>query len=250
MNELLVLIVGLVVGSFLNAVIYRLHVGKSFVRGRSFCPHCKHGLAGPDLVPLFSFIFLRGKCRYCHQPISWQYPLVEAGMAAAFLALYLHLGFQPQFFVYALYTCFLMVIFVFDWRYYLILDRVSVPAIIIALPLSVFVLHIPITSLLIGGLIGGGFFFLQFLVSRGKWIGGGDIRLGLIMGFMLGTGPVLVALFIAYLTGSIIGGALVIVRKKQWKSQVPFGTFLSAATFITFLVGQGILTTYREFIWF
>ena len=246
MNIILVAILGLVVGSFLNAVVYRLHVKVSFMRGRSYCPSCKHDLGAKDLVPLFSYLFLKGKCRYCSKKISWQYPLVEFFTMVSFLTLYWQFGLSIDFFVYIIYTIFLIIIFVYDLKYYLILDKVSVPAIIVAFLLSFFVLEIEFVSLLISALIGGGFFLLQFVISKGKWIGGGDIRLGVIMGFMLGYPVILAALFIAYILGSVIGVVLIAGKKKKWKSQVPFGTFLSIATYIAFIVGEYVVEYYQD----
>ncbi len=245
MIEFLLIVLGLVVGSFLNAVIYRLKVEVSFLKGRSYCPFCKHNLRAVDLVPLLSFIALRGRCRYCTKKISWQYPLVELGTMVAFLLLYWHFGLTNDFFVYLVYSCILMVVFVYDLRYYLILDRVSLPAIALAAILSIFVLQISVLHVLIGAVLGGGFFLLQFLVSRGRWIGGGDIRLGVVMGAMLGYPNVLVALFIAYILGSVIGVFLILSGRKKWQSRVPFGTFLSVATFLAFLFADTIIQFYR-----
>lgn len=246
MNIFLVVLLGLAVGSFLNAVIYRLHVGVSFVKGRSYCPLCKHDLGFWDLIPVASFVFLKGKCRYCGKKISWQYPLVEIGTTLVFVALYAGFGLGEVFFVYLVYSIFLILLFVYDLRYYLILDKVSVPALVIALPLSYFVLKISIASLLIGMLIGGGFFLLQFVVSRGRWIGGGDIRLGVLMGAMLGYQQLLVALFGAYVIGSVVGTALIISKRKKWKSAVPFGTFLSVGAILAFFFGQAIIDLYKD----
>ncbi|MFH1207287.1 MAG: prepilin peptidase [Patescibacteria group bacterium] len=248
MITFLVAILGLVVGSFLNAVIYRLHVGVSFTRGRSYCPHCKHNLAAKDLLPLISFLLLKGRCRYCQKPISWQYPLVEAAMSIAFTLLYWQFGLAPAFFVYLAYAGILMLIFVFDLKYYLILDKVSVPAIVLAIILSTVVLKISVASLLVGAVAGGGFFLLQFLVSRGKWIGGGDIRLGVLMGMMLGWPHVLVALVAAYFIGSVVGIFLVLSRRKKWQSQVPFGTFLAVATFAAFFIGTAVVSYYQSIL--
>lgn len=242
----LVIILGLVVGSFLNVVIYRLHTRVSFLVGRSYCPHCKHDLGFWDLIPLFSFIFLRGECRYCRKHISWQYPLVELGTAVTFVALYLRFALTPAFFVYLVYACLLIIIFTYDFRYYLILDKVTVPGMVIALLCSVFILKISAWHLLFGVIIGGGFFLLQFVVSRGKWIGGGDIRLGVLMGLMLGYQPLLLALFAAYLLGSVVGIGLIVSGRKKWQSQVPFGTFLSAATILVFIFGSGIVDYYKD----
>lgn len=248
MDGFLVFILGLVVGSFMNAVIYRLHKGVSFVRGRSYCPHCKHELHFFDLIPIFSFIMLRGRCRYCAKRISWQYPLVELATGIIFFSLWWQFGLSWDLGVYAIYSVFLLIIFVFDLRYYLILDVVSVPAMVIAALASYFILDLDILSMAIGALIGGGFFYLQYLVSRGKWIGGGDIRLGVVMGLMLGFPNILVALFVAYCVGSLVGIGLILAHTKQWKSQVPFGTFLSAATIITFFFGTAAVNFYRGFV--
>lgn len=246
MMLILTIILGLVVGSFLNAVIYRLHVEVSFLKGRSYCPFCKHDLNFLDLVPLLSFIVLRGKCRYCHKPISWQYPLVEAATTLAFVLVYFAFGLSAAFYVYLLFAAILILIFVYDLRYYLILDKVTLPAIVVCFLLSWLVLKNDVIQLLLGALVGGGFFLLQYVVSKGKWIGGGDFRLGALMGVMLGLQPLLVALFIAYLLGSLIGLCLVFFGKKKLKSQVPFGTFLSGATFITFLISDQIISYYRN----
>ncbi len=247
-TAILVGVLGLALGSFLNVVIYRLHAGIGFLRGRSYCPFCKHDLGLKDLVPLFSFLSLKGKCRYCNKPISWQYPLVEFGTAVSFLLLYWAFDLGPEFFVYLVYVSFLIIIFVYDLRYYMILDKVSIPAFFIAMAGSYFILDIGIVSLLIGAGVGGGFFLLQFLISRGKWIGGGDIRLGMVMGAMLGFSSVLAALFGAYILGSIVGIALVAQKKKKWQSKVPFGTLLTFATFITFLFGDYIVDAYLNLL--
>jgi len=246
MAPVLIIILGLVVGSFLNVVICRLHKEVSFLGGRSYCPFCQHTLGFWDLLPLFSFIFLRGRCHYCRKPISWQYPLVEAATALAFLIIYLRYGLAPEFFVYSVFSCFLIVIFTYDYRYYLILDKITVPAMVVALILSVFVLKISGWHLLYGFFLGGGFFLLQFLVSKGKWVGGGDIRLGALMGLMLGYKYLLVALFAAYVLGSLIGILLIIFGKKGWTSQVPFGTFLSAGTFAAFIFGPSVIDYYYQ----
>jgi len=241
---ILVIILGLVVGSFLNAVIYRLRAGISFLKGRSYCPKCKHDLNVWDLIPLFSYVFLKGKCRYCQKKISWQYPLVELGTVLAFVFLFINYDLGIEFFVYVIFSCFLMIIFVYDLRYYLILDKVAIPAFVVAVLLSLFVLEISIVQIALGVLVGGGFFLIQFVISKGKWIGGGDIRLGALMGAMLGLNQLLLALFIAYFFGAIIGVFLMIFGKKKWKSQVPLGTFLTAATYVTIIYGERIIDWY------
>lgn len=252
MIVVLILVFGLIVGSFLNAVIYRLHARRSFVTGRSVCPACGHTLHVADLIPILSFLFLRGRCRYCRGSISWQYPIVEAVTAACFFAVWHVLsaqfsGFElgARFLFYAILLAFLVILFVYDLKYYLILDKVVVPAIVIAF-IGNLIFGAVWWKLLLAAFVAGGFFAFQFFVSRGKWIGGGDIRLGVLMGVILSWPLILVALFVAYIGGSVIGIGLIMARVKQMGSKIPFGTFLTAATFITMLYGDSMLRWYLQ----
>ncbi len=238
-----VFIFGLALGSFLNVVINRLGSEKSALRGRSVCPHCRVLIAWYDNIPLISFIVLGARCRSCHQKISWQYPLVELGTAIALVLLYFRFDIMPTFWGYALFTAFLIIIFVYDLKTYLILDWVSVPAMGIAYIVNM-LLGRDVVSLLLGAALGAGFFAAQFFLSRGRWVGDGDIRLGAVMGLMLGWQLLLVALFIAYVVGAAVGVVLLALRRKQASSQVPFGPFLTLATFVTLLYGQELLTWY------
>jgi len=252
-------ILGLIIGSFLNVVVYRLKKGGEIVWRRSYCPKCEHSLNYRDLVPLFSFLYMGGKCRYCHSAISWQYPLVELTTAIIFILGYLKYLYPSsilegnatdQLLVYVtflIFSSFLLIIFVYDLKHYLILDKVTIPALIVALVLNYW-LGMPLLNLILAAVVVAGFFLLQFIVSAGKWIGGGDIRLGLVMGVMLGWPKVLVALFLAYILGAVLGLSLIALKKKQWHSQLPFGTFLSLATVITLLYGEGLLAWYLSSI--
>ncbi|MFH1667771.1 MAG: prepilin peptidase [Candidatus Komeilibacteria bacterium] len=238
-------ILGLIIGSFLNAVIYRLHSGDSIAKGHSKCPNCGHTLGAKDLVPLLSWLLLKGKCRYCQAKISWQYPLVELSTAILFVLGYLVLV-EPvlgatyltclSFLYYLIATSFLIVIFVFDQKHGLILDIVSIPLIIIAI-IFTFILQQDILTYLLAGLVGFAWFGWQYAISKGKWIGGGDLRLGLAMGLLLGWPKIIIALFMAYIVGAIVGVYLLATKKKNRQSQIPFGTFLSFATIIVWLWG-------------
>lgn len=238
-----IFIFGLIVGSFLNAYIYRLSVNKSVSQGRSFCPHCHQTLAARDLVPVVSFVMLRGRCRYCHGAISWQYPLVELTTALAWLGLYLYFGFTLLTVVYALWTAILIVIFVYDLLHQLILDRVTIPAGFVIF-ISAYVTERTFDNLIIGALVGGGFFFLQYTLTSGRWVGGGDIRFGVLMGLMLGWPGVLFAIGLAYMVGALVGTVLVGLRKKKLSSAVPFGTFLAVATYVSFFIADSLLDNY------
>ncbi|MBI4092878.1 MAG: prepilin peptidase [Candidatus Kerfeldbacteria bacterium] len=247
-----VFVLGTAIGSFLNVVIYRLHAGGSPLRGRSRCPHCKHQLAADDLIPVLSFVMLRRRCRYCHKPISWQYPLVELSMGLVALTMMLRYGLSVESWVGTVLGAFLLVIFVYDLRHQLILDRVSIPAMVAAL-LGSLLLKRPLTDIAIGGVAGAAFFFLQYVFSNGRWIGGGDIRLGAVLGLALGWKLLAVSLVLAYFGGSTVALFLILTKRRSWSSQIPFGTFLSLAGIVTFLWGNEILVWYLHggfFDWF
>jgi len=251
---------GLAVGSFLNCVIYRLERGESFLEGRSYCPHCRHILNWPDLIPVFSFLILKGKCRYCSQKISWQYPLVELATALIFLLLFLQANVTLPFLVtlgniyimvyLLLISCFLIVIFVYDLKHFIIPDKIIYPAIAIALIFNFQFLifnQFSIFKFSILSAIGAAIFFLAIvLISRGRWLGIGDIKLAFFIGLFLGFPNILVALFLAFLIGAIIGLGLVISGKKTLKSEVPFGPFLVTGTFLALFWGQNLISAYLK----
>lgn len=245
--------IGLTLGSFLNACVYRLHAGISIVRNkngqpaRSFCPHCKHTLGLRDLVPVVSYIALAGKCRYCHTPIHWQYPAVEvaAGVLCALVAW--RFGWSVDTPIVVFFCMALLFIFLYDLLYQLILDSVTLPLMPMVFVLSL-VRGMEWKSVLLGALVGGGFFAAQYMVSRGKWIGGGDIRLGVLMGLMLGLGVTVVALFLAYIVGACVAVYLLLAKRADLQSKVAFGTFLTAATVVCLLRGPAMLQWYLQLL--
>jgi leader peptidase (prepilin peptidase) / N-methyltransferase len=264
---IVIFLFGLIIGSFINCLIYRLRNKKS-LNGRSFCPHCKKQINWYDNIPLLSFFILKGKCRKCKKTISFEYPLVELVTAITFILIY-------HFASLSVYTCsivplltlfrnwlfasILIVIFIYDFKYYLILDKVSIPAIILALIVNLFIAFLntgfnslisEFLNLALSAIVAGGFFFLQFAISRGKWIGGGDIRLGLLMGFMLGWPYVLPALAISYILGSLVGMFLIGAKHANMKTQVPLGTFLAIGIFIVLIWGSQIVNWYLTFTFY
>jgi prepilin signal peptidase PulO-like enzyme (type II secretory pathway) len=254
MYQLFLFVIGLFVGSFLNVVVFRTHEDDSFIKGRSKCQSCEIPLGPQDLVPVLSYIALRGRCRHCKSVISWQYPVIEVATGLAFVLLSIHvpnghlfnLGLWTDglFARNLLFTCFLIVLFVYDLRYMLILDRFTIPAMIIALLLNLLGGFVSPELMLSGAVVLGGFFWLQFVLSKGTWVGGGDIRLGVVMGLMLGIWHGLAALFLAYILGAIVGVALLVSKKATRKTQLPFGVFLTLATFIMLVAGDVILDWY------
>ncbi len=257
---LTVFILGLAAGSFLNCVIYRLEKEKSFLWGRSFCPHCKHQLSWQDLIPVFSFLILRGKCRYCQQKISLQYPLVELATAILFVFVttynfqFTTYNFLNTCFLF-LVSCFLIIIFVYDLKHYIIPDKVIYSVILVS-GIWYFVSGIFFNSYTkyeilntIYSAIGSALFFLLIvLVSRGKWMGIGDIKLSFFMGLFLGFPNILVALFLAFFLGAIIGIGLIISGRKTLKSEVPFGPFLVTGTILAMFWGQNLINWYLNIL--
>ncbi len=263
---LIIFLFGLIVGSFLNCVIYRLEVGGNFLKGRSFCPKCKHILKWYDLIPILSFIILKRKCRYCREKISWQYPLIELSTGILFLIIFnFQFSWTPSgglpegllfnflnLFYYLIITSFLIIIFVYDLKYFIIPDRVIYPVIIIALIFNFQFLifnQFSIFKLSMLSALGAAAFFLTiFLVSRGHWMGFGDVKLAFLLGLFLSFPNILVALFSAFLIGAIIGIGLIIARKKNLKSEVPFGPFLITGTIIALFWGEKLIRWYLNLI--
>ena len=231
-------------GSFLNVLVFRTHDEQPFFRGRSKCIKCEVPIAWYDLIPVLSFFLLRKRCRNCKSAISWQYPLVELVTGLLFLGLWLRPDFAIEYLVRdAIFTIFLIVLFVYDLKYQLLLDRFTIPAMIAALLLNLF-LGVPVWSMLVGAIVLGGFFLGQYWISKGKWIGDGDIRMGALMGLMLGLEHGLVALFLAYVLGATVGLILIVSKKAKMHTQIPFGTFLALTTFVSLLWGEQIVNWY------
>lgn len=245
----LVGLAGLCVGSLLNVIVLRTRAGRSFVSDRSACPSCDVTIAAYDLVPLVSFVVLSGRCRACAAPISVQYPLVECLTGVLFFLAFLVRGPTWLFARDILFFLPLLLVFLYDLRYMEIPDRFTVPAMMVAFGMNLW-LGVALQTLLVGALAAGGFFLLQFLFSRGRWIGSGDIRLGVVMGLMLGLANSVAALFVSYLLGAAFGLFLIAMRRADGKTAVPFGTFLSAATVIVLLWGEPIVAWYLGFIGF
>lgn len=256
--NIFVFIFGLAVGSFLNSVIYRLQTGESFLRGRSHCPYCKHQLSWQDLIPVLSFLVLKGRCRYCRQKISWQYPLVEIITGILFVLIWQNQltggfwGILNSGYLLVI-SSLLIIIFVYDLKHYIIPDSVIYSAIILAFFYRLLEIlkagnlnHFfsPIFSAFLASV----FFLAIFLISRGRWLGFGDVKLAFLMGLFLGFPNILAALFFAFVSGAIIGTGLIFSGKKTLKSEVPFGPFLIAGTFVVLFFGKEIINWYLNFL--
>jgi prepilin signal peptidase PulO-like enzyme (type II secretory pathway) len=240
---------GLIVGSFLNAAIHRLHSGQSIIKDRSRCPHCGHLLGFIDLIPVISFFYLGGRCAYCHKKISWQYPAIEIITAITFVLLAFNYGLRVTdygFWLQMVFICLLIVIGVFDFKHFLILDKLVFPALVIAVVASV--LRGTLVDSLVGSLLVSIFFAIQYFVSKGRWIGFGDVKFGLFLGALLGVKAGLAMLLLAYILGSITGLGLIAFGRKSLGSKLPFGSFLSVSAIITMLYGDLLVEWYLNLI--
>lgn len=238
------LILGLITGSFLNVLVFRMDDLKSVLYTRSQCPHCQKTIAWYDLIPFLSFFLLRAKCRNCGQKISAQYPLVELGTGLLFVYLYLMFGLSLTLFYYLLVFSLLLVIFVYD------LKTMQVPELFVWIVLGLSLLlgwyfgGFDIISLIAGGLIGGGFLAALAYFSKEKWMGYGDIKIGFVLGFLTGYPNAIFAMFFSFLFGSIIGLLIVWRNKGTLKTAIPFAPFLIFSTLLTLTYGQVLIQWY------
>lgn len=255
----ILVVVGLCLGSFVNALVWRTHEKLPMAKGRSMCPNCKHTLGARDLVPVLSWLGLGGKCRYCRKPISAQYPLVELLTAALFVASYIWwpnpiIGAQTAIFVLWLaLLAGLVALAVYDLKWFLLPNSIIYPlAVIGAVQAAVAVLSSfqPSTALLnliLAVLVGGGIFYVLFQVSEGRWIGGGDVKLGALLGLIVGTpGRAILFIFLGSLLGSLVSVPLLAAGRMKRTSALPFGPFLIAGAIVTVFSGSDILHWYQQ----
>lgn len=239
-------LLGLAVGSFLNLCIDRLPGGQSIISPPSHCPACDHRLGVLDLVPLLSYLWLRGRCRYCRAPIPLRLPLVELATGLLFAFLYFHyreFGLSLELGISLVYASLLTIIFVIDLENQLILDKVVYPGMALALVFSLFWPGPGVVNSLIGGGIGLAAMALPFAIYR-RGMGIGDIKLGALVGLMTGFPPVLVALLLSVIAGGLVGSFLLIFRVKKRSDPIPFGPFLATSAMVALLWGPAIYQWY------
>ena len=286
---------GLAVGSFINVLTLRWNPAENnqitkIVRGRSHCLHCGQTLKWFEIIPLLSFVFLRGRCRYCHRKLSLQYPLVEGLTALIFTGVarrILNFDFfsyhffsdpRANFWVAAIiviwffYSAILITLSVIDLRHYLLPDKIIFPAIIVSLlaNLSFYSLSLMrgnsfpkyglnflgpyadvvnihfnvLTSAIAGTLVLFSFLFLIYVLSRGRAMGLGDVKLAILMGLMLGFSAGIVSLLFSFVIGAIVSLIIILTTKKKLKDAVPFGPFLALVVLAVFFFGQTIANFY------
>lgn len=250
-------ILGLMFGSFITAFVWRLHKNQDFVHGRSMCPHCQHQLDVLDLIPVISWVILRGRCRYCKQPISWHYPAIEIITAASFAMSYTYwprlLEGVNEWMVFALWllsVVFFISLGVYDIKWMQLPDNIMWPLVLVSMVALSVIASIDdsgaVQNALIGVALSFGFFYLLALISNGKWIGGGDVKFGLVIGLWLGAIKSVVALLLAFYGAALFVLPLLLFNKINRKTPIPFGPFLITGTFIAMLSGHEIIEWYKS----
>lgn len=287
MNFLILIIVfifGTAIGSTINALVYRLRNLLPFLGARSMCPTCKHQLAVLDNIPLVSFVMLGGRCRYCHEPISIQYPLVELGTGLLFAATFfqyfgldsLTLGIVDSFaFVSQLiFVTFLVILLIYDLKFMEIPDKIVLPAIVIAVILDALKIGLSVkafrdltarlqfgpqlladpkfiqthtmeiaTPILYGALAGlvlAGIFYAIVYLSNERAMGGGDIKLAVLLGLVIPWPHLVTAMYIGFAFGAVVGIGLVLSRKKQMRQLIPLAPFLVTGVLATMFTGDSL----------
>lgn len=241
MEIIIIFILGLCVGSFLNVLADRLPREESVFWGRSHCDWCKKPLRWFELIPVISFLIQRGRCRRCHKPLSIQYPLVEIVTGLGFAYLY------PNPVNIIIFSTFL-VLFISDLKFQILPDSMIVVGSIAAL--GSLLLYPASRPLLVTNVLTavGSFAFLYILwaVTRGRGMGFGDVKLAFFMGLFLGYPMIIIAFYTAFLTGAAVGVILILGRKKSWRSKIAFGPFLILGTAVGFLWGHHILALWQK----
>lgn len=275
---------GAIIGSFANCLAWRLYHNEN-LWGRSKCPKCQQQISWYDNVPILSFLLLGAKCRHCKVAIAWQYPLAELIIGALFAwVAYFHLaGLDLMTMLQTVSTVnavsmlilrdwlvlfFLSVIFIMDFKWYVVADEISITAVVVIFLVNVMLgLIYPELAgdliwhkLLLAIGVGAGVFAAQYYLSGGTWVGAGDMRIGALMGAVLGWTGVLTGLFLAYFVGAVFAVGLVLAGKKKMNFKnlikapaepeeamiLPFGPFLAVGTLIAMFYGEALMTWYTN----
>ncbi|MCT4621529.1 MAG: prepilin peptidase [Marinisporobacter sp.] len=241
----LIFLLGLFIGSFLNVCIYRIPKGKSIAYPPSHCPKCGENLRPWDLIPILSFISTKGKCRYCEEAISLQYPIIELFNGLIYLLLYLKYGLTIVFVKYAILASLLLIISIIDYKIQIIPDGCNLFG-LIGSGIFVVLSGFDYSSWIDAGLglfVGGGIFLFIAIATNGA-MGGGDIKLMGVLGFAFGWKYILLISLLSFIIGSIISIFLLLFKLKHRKDPIAFGPFISIAAFMTMLYGNEMIHWY------
>jgi leader peptidase (prepilin peptidase) / N-methyltransferase len=251
-----ILILGLIFGSFITSFTYRIMLGEILPQGRSHCPNCKSQILWYDNIPLFSYFVLKGKCRACHKHIGLRYPLIELSTAAIFVMIAssppqillptFHMGIWTLPFL-LLITCILIAIFVIDYEFQLIPDELSLAFFIISFS-AVILFSEPVYPSLLSGFSVALFLLMLHLITYGRGMGLGDVKLSLGIGILLGWPHTVSWLFSSFVLGAIVGIALLISGQAKLGKHIAFGPFLVIGFFIVLFFGDTLTTVLMPYL--
>ncbi|MDI6601929.1 MAG: prepilin peptidase [Thermoanaerobacteraceae bacterium] len=246
MLYLIVFLFGLAMGSFFNVCIYRLPRGESIVFPPSHCTSCNTKLKPIDMIPVLSYIFLKGRCRYCGSHISIRYPLVELATGLIYLFIFIYFGFTYLTIKYIILFSGLIIIFFTDLDVQIIPDAVLLAVFIPGIIISI-IFKENLLNNFIGLVIGGGFLFLLALIVP-EGMGMGDVKLMAACGWYLGAWPTILSLFLSFIIGAVVGLLLIAYRRKNMRDMIAFGPFLAIGTFTSVFYGSSIINFYLNMV--
>jgi leader peptidase (prepilin peptidase)/N-methyltransferase len=250
--EIFIFILGLCIGSFLNVCIYRVPASQSIARPRSLCPNCSTAIAFYDNIPIFSYLWLKGRCRHCKVTIGLRYPTVEllGGMFA--LATFLKFGLTVEALIYYVFIASLLVVTFIDLDHQIIPDVITLPGIPLFFAASFAIPTVAYKDALLGILIGGGSLYLvawaYYQITKKDGMGGGDIKLLAMMGALVGWQGVVFTIFVSSLVGTLSGLAVMLQSRKGMKLAVPFGPFLALGAISYIFFGTQMISWYYNLL--
>lgn len=244
----IVLLYGLIIGSFLNVCIYRIPNEKSIIMPNSYCPKCDNNLKWYDNIPLISYIYLLGRCRYCKDKISLQYPIIEILNTFVYIVLFYKFKLSIDFVFLAVLSSLLIIIFFIDLKHMIIPDILIIIILILTILYKIvnyyiYDMSLDIINSLIGFIISGFIFLFIIIVSQGG-MGGGDLTLISALGFILGIKLILLNIFLSFIVGAFISILLLIFKIKSRDNPIPFGPFIILSFYIVVFYGNDILNWY------
>mgnify|MGYP002559067426 FL=1 len=245
MEIVFIVLLGLIIGSFLNVCIYRIAREESISFPQSHCTSCGYNLKPKDLIPVFSYIFLGGKCRCCKEKISIKYPLIEILNSCLYVLIYLRFGFTLELFKFCMFASLLIVIAFIDFETKYVYNSTIIFGVVLGIVFDILI-WIETKALpwndIVGAFIGFGVIYLIVILTHG--MGEGDIDIALICGLFLGIKGVIVTLFIAIILGGIVGSIILILKLKDRKAEIAFGPYLAIGGIVTCLYGSSLIEMY------
>jgi leader peptidase (prepilin peptidase)/N-methyltransferase len=245
---ILVILFGLIWGSFLNVVIYRVPAGLSLISPPSTCPACKARIKPYDNIPMISFLVLGGKCRFCGAKIPLSYFFVELLTPAAFAVLFIRFGWGLTFVAAALFTSALIALGFIDFKHKILPDKITYPGIVLALGYAFLRPDLTFLQALLGGAVGAGFLLVvygaYYLLRKKEGLGLGDVTMMLMVGAFLGWLNALLTLILASVVGAAAGILIMVLKKKDLQYMLPYGSFLAPAAFVALVWGSRIWAAY------